>query len=433
MVKSFEFNYGNEKISCEINEDDIIYNVEPKDIKIIENIEEEILKVLNNPIGTISLREILQPGEKICIIVSDITRGYVKTSTFLIHIVNYINDLGIPDNDIFIVIALGTHRKAPEEEKKILVGDEVYSRIKVYNHEAIDKKELVYLGETSRKTPLFLNKRVYEADRIILTGGIKLHPLAGFGGGAKGILPGVMGEETIQYNHKLNLLKADKVSNLDPDVLNYGLNKIEDNDVRQDMIEACDKLGVDFIFNVVPDSDGNFIKFVAGHYLKAWVEGCEVYRKTYRARIKEKCDIMITSAGGEKYDINLYQSIKAAANNLLATEKDGVIILITYLKEGLGGEVFKKALEIDDLQTIDKMRREKYVHAVNLAYTTLYTAKHRTVILISSLDDEVVKKLHMIPCHDLNEAIKLAYKITNKEHPKITLLPHGINALLEFE
>ena len=80
-----------------------------------------------------------------------------------------------------------------------------------------------------------------------------------------------------------------------------------------------------------------------------------------------------------------------------------------------------------------KHRREKYVHAVNLAYTTLYTAKHRTVILISSLDDEVVKKLHMIPCHDLNEAIKLAYKITNKEHPKITLLPHGINALLEFE
>lgn len=432
-MKSYEFSYGNKKIIGELNEEDVIYNVIPKHAKTIEDIKKETLKVLENPIGVPPLKEILKKGEKICIIVSDMTRGYVKTSSFLIHIINYINYLGIPDEDIFIVIALGTHRKAPENEKKVLVGEEVYSRIKVYNHEAIDKNELVYLGETSRNTPLYINKRVYEADRIILTGGIKLHPLAGFGGGAKAILPGVVGEETIQHNHKLNLLKSDKITNLDPDILNYGLNRIKGNDIREDMIEGCEMVGVDFMLNVVTDSDGNYIKFVAGHYVDAWLEGCEAYREIYTAKIKEKCDILIASAGGEKYDINLYQSIKAVSNNLLVTKKDAVVIFISYLKEGLGSDVFEEALKLNDLEVIDKMRREKYVHGVNLAYTTLYTAKHRKVILISSLDDETVRGLNMIPCHDLNEAINMAYNLCNEEKPKITLLPYGINTVIEME
>ena len=61
------------------------------------------------------------------------------TSEFLIHIINYLSDLGVSDNNIKIVIALGGHRKSTKEEQIHIVGEEVYKRIKVYDHESEDK------------------------------------------------------------------------------------------------------------------------------------------------------------------------------------------------------------------------------------------------------------------------------------------------------
>ena len=145
----YSFKYGDTELSTDINEQNIIYKLKPNSAKKLDDIESEINKVLNNPTGTKPLNEIVNPGEKIAIIVSDITRAWMKSDKFIIHIVNYLSALGVKDDDMFIVIALGGHRKSTKEEMMAIVGEEVFNRIKVYDHECEDKNELVYVGESS--------------------------------------------------------------------------------------------------------------------------------------------------------------------------------------------------------------------------------------------------------------------------------------------
>ena len=92
-----------------------------------------------------------------------------------------------------------------DEEKKIIVGEDLYNRLKIYDHDAYDMDKNVYLGTTRRGTPVYLDKRAVEADKVILTGGITPHLFAGFGGGRKSVLPGIAAAETINHNHVMAL------------------------------------------------------------------------------------------------------------------------------------------------------------------------------------------------------------------------------------
>jgi len=89
----------------------------------------------------------------------------VRSDAFLPFILEELDKGGIPDKDVFIVLGNGAHRDQTPQEMKLIVGKEVYNRIKIYNHHCKDKDELTYLGKTTYDTPMELNKRIVEADR----------------------------------------------------------------------------------------------------------------------------------------------------------------------------------------------------------------------------------------------------------------------------
>ena len=421
----YSFKYGKEKLSAEIKDSSVIHTLLPKDAEIINDIKSQVIRVLDNPVGTKSLKEIVSPGEKVAIVVSDITRLWIKTNEFLVHIVNYLSKVGIEDNDMFVVVALGGHRKCTDDEMISIVGEEIYGRLKVYNHECEDLKELVYIGESTRKTPIYLNKRVHEANRVILTGGIVFHLFAGFGGGAKAILPGVVGLKTIQANHSMCFNKGISAGmNMD-----VGSNLVKGNPVREDMNEVCKIVNPDFLFNVSLDIEGNFVKFVGGHYEKAWLEGCELIRNLYGVPIQSEADIIIASAGGYPKDINLYQTIKTVENAIYGGKEGSVLILLSECIEGLGADEFAGWFKYKTLEEMEAALKQNFTVPRFIAYKVAFTSVHRKVILISSLDDDLVKEFNMIPCHDLEEGINMAYDLCGCDKPKITLMPYGGNTL----
>jgi lactate racemase len=421
---SFSFKYGESKFDAVIDEGRIIHTLVPNNASPIADIQKEVRKVIENPTGALPLKDIIKSGETVAIIVSDITRAWIRTNQFLIHMIDYINNLGVRDEDISVVIALGTHRPSTEAEKLTLVGEEVYSRVKVHDHDCFNKEELCYLGESSFGTPIYINERVVKADRIILTGGIVFHLFAGFGGGAKGMVPGVAGLDTIQHNHRLTFYEGEGTG-LNPDAC---ANKICGNPMREDITEICRKVNPDFLFNVVLDTEGNFIKFVAGDFEQAWLEGCEFIRQLYGININEKADIIVASAGGYPKDINLYQSVKTMDNCLYGGKENSVIILLAECREGLGAEEFLEWFQYGTLQEMEAGLKRNFTVPGYAAYKTAYIGKARKLILVSSLTKDVVEKLGFIPSSSLEEALQLAYELSSSE-PKITLMPYGGNTL----
>ena len=200
--KKFSFGYGNAVVELALPEEQIIHEIEGRPAAAIEDVPAAVVAALRNPIGTPPLKEIVKPGETVAIIVSDITRAWIKANQFLPTLLDELNEAGIPDQDIFIMIALGAHRPHTEEENVVVCGAAVCHRIRIYQHNSRDKNGLVYNGTTSRGVEAWNNKRVMEADRIILTGGIVYHLMAGFGAGRKAVMPGISGYDTIQANHR---------------------------------------------------------------------------------------------------------------------------------------------------------------------------------------------------------------------------------------
>ncbi|MBI3694938.1 MAG: DUF2088 domain-containing protein, partial [Acidobacteria bacterium] len=144
----------------------------------------------------------MHPGERVAIVVNDITR-LTRTDLILPPIIETLNQAGVPDRDIFLVFALGLHRPQTDDERRLIVGDEIFRRIRSFDHISTDEANLVDLGVTRFGNRVQINRQVWEADRIILTGEIIYHLIAGYSGGRKSLVPGVAGFHTTTFNHRM--------------------------------------------------------------------------------------------------------------------------------------------------------------------------------------------------------------------------------------
>lgn len=421
-MNTFKLAYGKEQLSFNLPAEIKVEEIEAKPSQPIVDVEAAIRFALANPLGTAPLADLVKPGEKVVIIVSDITRLWIRTDLLLPVILSVLNEAGIPDEDIAIVTATGDHRPQTREEHLAICGEEVLKRIPIFDHDC-HADDLVDLGCSSQGTSIKVNRRVYEADRVILTGGIAYHLLAGFGGGRKSIAPGVCGYETIQQNHGL-ALKGVGVSGLNP---NIETGKMAGNPVAEDMLEIAQKVGADFIVNVVVNEKKEFVYIAAGKMRQAHLAGCRVVEKIFGIEIKKKADLVIVSSGGYPKDIQLYQSIKALDNSAYAVRDGGVIILVSECSDGIGSQPFYEFFGHGEVEDMNAVLNANFTMPAFVSLRTASICRKSTVILISSLPDEVVKNVKMIPAHSPAEAIQLAYQYLYGQPDSVYLMPHGGN------
>lgn len=405
--------YGKSEKHFNLPAETEINYITAKPLVPIKNFKEYILQKLEHPTDTRPFKEIFKKGEKVVIVVSDITRLWVRSYDFLPVIINELNKLGISDDDISIVMSTGDHREQSIEEHRQIVGEEVLKRVKIFDHDCF-ADDLVFLGMTTRGTNVYLNRQVYEADRVIITGGICYHLLAGFGGGRKSLIPGVSGYATIQENHGL-AIKAYPGQ--------IGTGKLDGNPVAQDMDEGAAMVDPDFLINVVVNEQKEFIGITAGHWKTAHLEGTKIVEEAFGIPIAKKADVVIASSGGYPKDIQLYQSIKTLDNAYYAVKDAGSIILVSECSDGPGPEAYLSWFKYDNYE---KMARALYEGFTMPGFVALRTAEillNNTVYLLSSLERKIVESVGMIPVSSIDEALKM---IQEKHQVKsVHIMPHG--------
>ncbi len=427
-MKKFEMKYGKDKRSFSIPQKNLLGIIRGNGDNTKLSEAEVILRALENPIDSPRLENIVKPGEKICIVISDITRAWQKMSLFLPYIVDKLNEAGIDDQDITFLCATGSHRSQTKEEHKVLLGEKLSKRFEVIDHDSRDEENMVHLGTTSFGTPVSINKIAMESDHIILTGAVVFHDLAGWGGGKKSILPGIASYESIMANHSLSL-SPNIGEGIHPMVKS---GNISNNPIHEDMLEAAGFVNPSFLFNVIIDSKGNICDAVAGHYIKAHEEGQKKVSNINGIPIKEKADLVVVSAGGYPKDIDLYQASKALINAKEAVKKDGGIIMVSQCIEGVGHRELKEIIEdYDNNLEREKSVRNHYTVSRFIGYLIAEIARKYNIILISDIDDELLKKINIRSANDIDEALDIFYKEKGKDL-KTYIMPNGSETLPVF-
>lgn len=394
---SVGFDYGETRDCFRVTIDagDLPNLIQAREIPALEDFPGKVRQALDEPIGSRPLKDLVKPGQKVLMIISDITRP-VGSEQFMPVLVDYLNAAGIQDEDMQILVATGTHREATQEEIQRLLGPDIAARISVVSNRAGVSQDFVYLGTTTRGTPVKINRLAVEADHVILTGGISFHFLAGFSGGRKSIVPGIAAQETIQANHSLVLDAGDKV----------GQGLMEGNPIAEDMREGTAMLNPSFLLNVVLNNRGEPAGVFAGHWEEAHLAGCEFAYRCFGVRIKEKRPLVIAGAGGFPKDLNLYQGAKGLLNAMEAVEEGGTVIFAAECREGIGSEdYFALAAKDQSQQEKEDILRRQFSIARYIGYLNSRWARKATIKLVSKLPEEQVKAMGMEPYGSLEEAL----------------------------
>lgn len=414
--KQFTFAYGHGTKTFDYEENDILKVVRTEDFPPMQNIGQGILDAINHPIGSPALSEIVKPGDTVAFICNDPTR-VANSYDFMPVFVNEMNRLGVPDENMRIVFSLGTHRVMTHEEMVEQVGKEVASRIKMYNSVATNADDFEYFGDTSRGTPVWINKLLCDVDHVILTGTIVHHYFSGYGGGRKAILPGCAAMETVRKNHSWML---------DP---HAGLGIMEGNPCYEDQMEGVALFAKGrslFLFNAVLNAKHEFLKMFAGDYIKAHKVACSFVDEVYGCVIPKEADLVIASCGGYPKDINVYQMQKTMDNAMCAVREGGVVILLAECIEGSGSakleETFKR------LKTPEAIRKEledNFQIGANKAFAITRPQSKADFVLVTKLDKDLAKSMHFAATTEcVDEAIAIA-KQKLGDHPVTILMPEG--------
>jgi nickel-dependent lactate racemase len=297
--------YGNESLKIDVSNINIKQVITPKDVTLPDDIEFEIQKALNNPIGSGKISDIVayetkvskkaeSPDELDVVIISDDNTRLTPSNLILPPILKEMETAGISRDKIKIVMALGTHRDMSEKEMIDKVGKHVYNNYKIVNHNYYDENKLTDLGTTEYGTPIMINKDVYEADIVIGIGSIVPHHIPGFSGGAKIIQPGVSGSLTTAYTHLLSVRKRRSF-----------LGYIE-NPVREEMEDIARKVGANYIFNTVLSREGDFYKCFFGDVAKAFRKGVKASQEVYEVEVDSTSPV--TLAGSFPCNIEFWQA-----------------------------------------------------------------------------------------------------------------------------
>ncbi len=409
----FQLKYGKDSVSFDIEEKNYMGSLLPNEVEFELTGVEEVKRSLENPIGTKRLKDIVKPGEKIAIITSDITRP-MPSKTVLPPVIEELKKAQVEEKDIMIVLALGSHRSHTEEEKKMLVGDEIYnSGVKIIDS---DMDKCINLGRCKNGTPIDIFEPVAKADRIICMGNIEYHYFAGYSGGSKAVMPGVSSHDAIQANHSNMVKEAAHAGNLDT------------NPVRQDIDEVGEHIKIDFIVNVVLNSKKEIVKAVSGHYIDAHREGCKVLDKMYGIKIDKPADIAIVSPGGFPKDINIYQSQKGLDNAKHAVREGGIIILVASAKERFGEKTFEDWMLNKAPKEMIKEIKENFKLGGHKAAAIAMVLEKAQIFMVSDLEDELLRKLNLVPFGTVQEAIEKALEELGQDS-KILLLPSAGSTL----
>lgn len=240
---------------------------------------EEIREKISKPIGTSPISKGAAGKKSAVIIIDDITRP-TYCEQVAIAVIDELLSAGVPKENIWFVVALGTHGVMYREHFVKKLGEKLVEEYEVYNHNIFFNH--VFLGNTSNCVPVEINSDVMSAEYKVAIGATMAHCYYGFSGGAKCVLPGVASLRTIMKNHSFTTTTEFNMGN--PHTL-----------MRDDAEQAARMMGLDFKVDCILNGNAEICQLFAGDFEAEMQEAAAYAGKHYLAKFVPDCDVVIAN------------------------------------------------------------------------------------------------------------------------------------------
>lgn len=316
------------------------------------------------------------------------------------------------------MVATGAHKVPGEAELEQIFGRATRERFLecISSHDARNQEDLVHLGETSRGTPVWVNRRLAEATDVLLINSVEPHYFAGYTGGRKSIFPGVAGFDTIEGNHKLAL---------DPAADNLAL---EGNPVHEDMMEMMGMLSQKRMYSIqmVLDHQHRIHMAFAGGLEESWRAAVEHADGHYVVDLSQRYDIVVAAAP-YPMDYDLYQSQKALENGSLALKDGGILILVSKCRHGIGDETFFNLMaQAATAEEVISSIAGDYILGYHKAGRLALIAQRGEMWGVTGLPDEELEAAFIRPFPSVQKAVDAALARKGPEAKVLFLMDASI-------
>lgn len=409
------FLYGEEQVELELPDRNLIGVLKTSRPSASADVEYEVLRSLENPVTPF-----MKKGSKALLIVTDYTRA-TPLSRILPPLIRKLKGEGF--REFTVLVANGLHAPASQKQLEELLGGEVFEEAEVVNHDASKSDELTYLGETSWGTPLWVNRRLFEADLRIGCGTVEPHFFAGYSGGGKIILPGVSGVETIYRNHSYGMINHP----------GSRLGVLDKNIIYKDICEAASMSELDAVVNVVLSFEGGVSKCFSGEPIKTHRSAVEFLERFVKVRVERKADIVVVSGGGYPADRNLYQAVKGMAVGEPLVKDNGVIVLLAECRDGVAHEHFYQlASKFKDPAALLKYikEHEPIRDQWEVQIMARILMKSRIVVYAKGVTAQELENMMLIPASSPEEALEIAFSLTSRD-AELLAVPEGTHVIPE--
>jgi len=375
-----------------------------------------VISALQTPIGAPPLREVLRAPQRVCIAFTDLTRA-TPNERIIPWLLEFLNGL-VPRENITLLNQLGTHRPNTRAELETMLTPQVMANYRVLNHEPENPDALLQLGTTRDGTPALINRHLVEADVRIITGFIEPHFFAGFSGGPKGIMPGCAGLKTVMSNHGANNIGHPRAA--------FGITV--GNPLWEELRDIALRAGPSFLLNVSLNERKQITGVFAGDLLAAHKAGCEFVRQSAMQKVKAPFEIVVTTNSGFPLDLNLYQGVKGMSAAARIVEERGTIILACECCEGVPAgspldQLLRSATSPEEilamLATPGFVRPEQWQ-----AQIQALIQRKASVLVYSSLPDDIVRSCHLTPCRDISATVEERLRQLGPR-ARVAVLPQG--------
>jgi len=303
---------------------------------------QEIRRALEHPIGSPKIEELARPGMDAVLLFDDLQRP-TPAHLALPEIMDRLNRAGIPDERMSGICARGTHPDPTVEQLKGKVGKEAFSRLegRIFSHDPHASNNVI-IGRTHRGTVVEVNERVAFADLIIGIGECMPHPVAGYGGGSKLVMPGVCSYRSIADHHFTWMRHR-----------NCRVNLLDGNPFYEDTVDAGRLARFTFKLDLIINEKEEVIRAFAGDPIAEHREASQYAASLYVIPLPKLADVTITSAFPLEVGV---QATRALVTAGFCTRSGGAIIWIAPQKEA--GPIMPLIKEMGSSQSAGDFHRQ---------------------------------------------------------------------------